>query len=421
MQPSSRPFPKRFLWGAATSAHQVEGGTHNQWTVWELDHANAQAAQAEYHLDDLERWPDIKRAAKRPHTYVSGHATGHYRHYEADFDLLRQLNLNAYRFSVEWSRVEPTEGAWNVEAVEHYKAYLAALKARGIEPMLTLLHFTLPVWFAEKGGFEKRRNVKYFLRFVEKILGEIGKDIRYVITINEPEIYAAESYLHGNWPPQKTSKWLFYRVLNNQLYAHRKAAKLIHGLNRRYRVAIAKNSAYTYPGDDAWLTRLSAATMQFFHDDYVLRQVRRHSDFIGVNYYFSNRIYGYRVHNPHEHTSDVGWDMQPEYLEHALLRLHDTYGLPLIVTENGLADMHDSHRKWWLGKTMVALKNALEAGADVKGYFHWSLLDNFEWAYGTWPRFGLSEVDYKTGKRTLRPSAVWWARLLATIQKEKRR
>ena len=115
MQPSSRPFPKRFLWGAATSAHQVEGGTHNQWTVWELDHANAQAAQAEYHLDDLERWPDIKRAAKRPHTYVSGHATGHYRHYEADFDLLRQLNLNASAITTSpwWTTMGAITGPHN--------------------------------------------------------------------------------------------------------------------------------------------------------------------------------------------------------------------------------------------------------------------------------------------------------------------
>ena len=413
-------FPKRFLWGAASSAHQVEGGTHNQWSVWELEQARTNAARAEYQYNDLDAWADVKKPAKTPENYISGRATDHFHRYEEDFDLLQKLQLNAYRFSVEWSRIEPTEGAWNAEAIEHYRQYLKALKARNITPMMTLLHFTLPVWFAEKGGFEKRTNVKYFVRFAEKVVAELGKDVRYIITINEPEVYATESYFLGNWPPQRQSKWLWWRVVHNQLYAHKKAAKAIHGLNRRHKVSIAKNSNYFYPGDDAWLTKLSARVAQYAQDDYFLRKVRRHCDFIGVNYYFAHRIYGYRIHNPEQQVSDLGWDMQPECLEYVLERLYDKYKLPLIVTENGLADMHDEYRTWWLGKTMLALKNALEAGVVVRGYFHWSLTDNFEWAHGAWPRFGLSEVDYKTGTRTPRPSALWWARLLRTVQKGSR-
>ena len=192
---------------------------------------------------------------------------------------------------------------------------------------------------------------------------------------------------------------------------------MIHGLYRRYQVSIAKNSVFIYPGDDAWLTRLSARVMQYIQDDYILRRVRKTCDFIGVNYYFSDRVYGYRIHNDNSHMSDVGWSMEPENLEFVLERLYSKYKLPLIVTENGLADMHDQQRKWWLNKTMLALKHALEAGVDVRGYLHWSLLDNFEWANGKWPRFGLIEVDYQTMQRTVRPSTLWWSQIIKRIRR----
>lgn len=416
MSKQTTPFPKRFLWGAATSAHQVEGNTHNQWSVWELEHAKVRAAQAEHHLHDLAVWPDIEKVAKSPDTYVAGESTGHYQTYEEDFDYLGKMQLNAYRFSIEWSRIEPTEGGWDAAAITHYKQYVAALKKQGIEPMVTLFHFTLPVWFAERGGFEKRDNVKYFVRFAEKIMSELGGDIRYVVTINEPEIYAYNAYKEGSWPPGVTSNRRFFVVLNNLIYAHKKVAKMLHALNRRYKVSIAKNSPFDYPGDDARLTRASAGVLQFLHDDYILKRVYKHCDWLGVNYYYSNRVYGYRVHNRNQQLNDLGWDLAPENIEYVLERLWKKYKLPLIVTENGLADMHDEKRKWWLGKTMIALQNALAEGVDLQGYFHWSLLDNFEWTNGSWPRFGLIEVDYKTGKRSVRPSAVWWATVLKKLR-----
>lgn len=415
--PKSR-FPKNFLWGAATSAHQVEGGQHNQWTVWELENAKTLAVRAEYQLNDLDIWGEIEQEARDPNNYISGRTADHYERYQEDFDSVKELGLNTFRFSVEWSRIEPTEGAWDAAAIEHYKTYVKELKRRGIEPMVTLFHFTLPVWFAEKGGFEKRKNVKYFLRFAEKILTELGGDIRYVITVNEPEVYAVESYYRAEWPPQRQSFWKMFTVVNNLIYAHNKAAKMIHGSNRRYKVSIAKNSSYVYAGDNALLSRLSARIWQYVKDDYMLKRVSRSCDFIGVNYYFCDRFYGYRVHNPDRRLSDLGWDMHPENLEFVLERLHKKYKLPIIVTENGLADGSDKDRKWWIGKTMLALSNALEHGVDLRGYIHWGLLDNFEWAHGAWPNFGLIEVDYKTMKRTIRPSARWWSALLRKIHKE---
>lgn len=411
-------FPKKFLWGASVAAHQVEGNTHNQWTVWELEHAKALAAQARYHYGDLEHWEEYKVQANNPNNYISGAATNHYELYERDFDVLQKMNMNAFRFSVEWSRIEPEEGVWNAEAIDHYKEYVAALKKRDIEPMLTLFHFTLPVWFAEKGGFEHRKNVQYFTRFAEKIVSELGASIKYVITINEPEVYATESYFAGNWPPAVQSKKRWWSVMKNLAHAHRQTAKAIHGMNRRYKVSIAKNSNFYYAGDDSLLSRKSTDIMQYLQDDYFLKKVVKDCDFIGVNYYFSNRVYGYRVHNPDERTSDLGWDLSPANLEQALERLHEKYDLPLIITENGLADAADEHRQWWITQTIIAMQKAMARGVRLDGYMHWSLLDNFEWDKGKWPRFGLLEVDYDTFKRKPRPSAVWFAKVLKKIRSE---
>ena len=411
-------FPKKFLWGAATSAHQVEGGNHNQWSVWELENAKSLAMQATYKLNELEIWRDIARTASNPNNYVSGRAVDHYHRYEADFDMAQKLHLNAFRFSIEWSRIEPEEGKWNGREIEHYQRYIAALRSRNIEPILTLIHFTLPTWFAKKGGFEKRSNVRFFVRYAEYVMTHIAKDVQYIITINEPEIYATQSYLQAEWPPQKQNKAVFFRVIQNQIAAHNRVAKMIHGLARGHKVSIAKNSAYYYPGDTSLTSRMTARRMQVVQDDYFLRAVIKQCDFIGVNYYFSNRVYGTQVHNPNEHQSDLGWDMQPDNLQFALERLHAKYKKPIIITENGLADMHDTKRKWWLAHTLMAMNKAIQNGVQLEGYLHWSLLDNFEWAYGAWPRFGLIAVDYKTMERTIRRSGKWFGTIVGKLRKD---
>jgi beta-glucosidase len=409
-------FSKNFLWGASTAAHQIEGGNHNQWSIWELENARTKAAQAQFHYDEYPSWPDIKAEATKPDNYVSGELADHYGRYEEDFDYLSKMHMNAYRFSIEWSRIEPQEGVWSPEAITHYKAYLASLKKRGIEPIVTLFHFTLPVWFVEKGGFEKRANAVYFVRYVEKVLAELGKDMRYIITMNEPEVYAFESYYLQNWPPNQSSIWKFLRVIRTMALAHKKAAKLIHGTNRKYKVSIAKNSSYIYPGDDAWVSRLSANVMQYFQDDFFIKKFVKSCDFLGINYYFSNRVYGYRIHNPDKRTSDLNWDMQPGDIEYVLERVSRKYKLPIMITENGVADAKDADRQWWIKETIMGMQRAIEGGADVLGYLHWSLMDNFEWAFGKWPRFGLVAIDYKTGKRTLRPSAAWFGRVIKKVR-----
>ncbi len=415
-KPPVSGFAKHFFWGASTAAHQVEGGLHNQWTVWELENARSLAAQAEYHVGDFASWERIKQDAKSPHNYVSGVATDHARRYKEDFDLLQKMNMNAYRFSIEWSRIEPEEGSWNAEAITYYKEYLKELKHRDIEPVVTLLHFTMPVWFAEKGGFTRRANVKYFVRYVEKVMTELGQDMKWIITINEPEVYSTLSYIAQMWPPAERNILKALIVLGNLAKAHNRAAKLIHKMSRKYKVSVAKHSVYVYAGDNAWLSRISANIFQYVEDDYFLKKVVKRCDFLAVNYYQSMRVYGYRIHNPEFPLSDVNWAMAPSDIELVLERLHEKYKLPIMITENGVADAEDTHRQWWIKETIIGMQAAMKRGVKLLGYIHWSLTDNFEWSYGHWPRFGLVAIDYKTGKRTPRKSALWFGNVIKKLR-----
>ncbi|MEI6054099.1 MAG: family 1 glycosylhydrolase [Candidatus Saccharibacteria bacterium] len=411
-------FNDSFFWGASISAHQVEGNNHNQWTVWELENAKVRSVQSEYKIGDYVNWDKIESQAKDPNNYVSGSLGNHYKFFKKDFDLLGKMNMNALRFSIEWSRIEPQDDAWDIDEIKHYKEYLDELKLRGIEPIVTLFHFSLPTWFAEKGGFEKRANIKYFSRFAKKILSELGSSIKYVITINEPEVYCFESYYSQNWPPAKRSLYKYLQVINNLACAHRKVSKIIHRISSDYKISIAKNSVYFYAGDNAWLSRLSAKLMCYVQDGYFISKVIKHCDFLGVNYYFSDRVYGYRVHNQDQKLSDLNWSMQPGDIQHVLERLYFKYKKPIIITENGVADSGDIHRKWWITQTIIAMQNAMKNGVELDGYLHWSLIDNFEWAFGKWPRFGLAQIDYKTGERKLRPSAIWFGGVIKRIRKK---
>jgi beta-glucosidase len=275
-----------------------------------------------------------------------------------------------------------------------------------------LFHFSLPVWFTELGGFEKKRNLLYFNRYVEKVMEHFGGQVKYFITINEPMIYASQGYLDAVWPPQVHSKPRFLKVAFNLIKAHNRVAKIIKQKNRRAKVSIAYHSVYYYSGDDAWLSRLSAAVMQYFSDDIFISRVAKHCDYLGVNYYVSNRVFGYRIHNEDHHISDLGWNLEPANVEYVAERLYRKYKLPIFITENGLADSNEDNRKQWLAATLAAMHRASAEGVPIIGYIHWSLLDNFEWASGKWPKFGLVEVDYKTYKRQVRPSALWLSKFI---------
>src|SRR3990167_2614687 len=188
------------MWGASTASHQVEGNNYNQWTVWELANAKElakKAADPDYadpsrntSLSQSPHWNEIKKLATNPENYVSGKGINHYNLYKEDFDIAKKLNLNSFRFSIEWSRLEPEEGKWNEAEFKYYKEYINELSKRGLEPLLNIWHFTLPVWFEQKGGWEKRSNIQYFNSLVSKVAEELLDKVNYVITINEPNVYA---------------------------------------------------------------------------------------------------------------------------------------------------------------------------------------------------------------------------------------
>lgn len=399
----------------------MEGGTVNQWSAWELANATELAQTAEKRLSYLPDWPGIRKQAENPDNYVSGDGIDHYDRYEEDFDLVQKLQLNAFRFGVEWSRIEPEEGVWNAEAVAHYHDYIQALKERGIEPILNIWHWTMPTWFTDKGAFEKKENLQYFDRFVQKIADEYGDDIKYFLTVNEPNVYASFSYLTGEWPPQQKGKRAFLKVYLNLARAHRRAYTILKASVPRSQVGIAMQLANIQAKRPHNIFDGSTTKwMRYFWNWWFLNRCRKHQDFIGINYYFTDYYTGIgKRKNPKVLLNDLGWYMEPEGLYPLLLRTWARYKKPIIITENGVADANDDFREWWLEQTMIAMQRALSEGVDLRGYLHWSLLDNFEWKYGWWPKFGLIAVDREHGmKRTVRPSAIWWAKYLRDMQQK---
>jgi beta-glucosidase len=405
-------FPKKFLWGASTSAHQVEGNTHNQWTVWELAHAAELAKTAEKTYGWLPNWQKIKHQAQKPENYISGRGVDHYARYKEDFDLLAKLNLNAFRFGIEWSRLEPEEGVWDEAEIEHYRVYITELKSRGIEPVLNIWHWTAPVWFTDKDGFKNSANLKYFDRFVQRVGTEFAHQLTYIITLNEPNNYASIGYQLGRWPPQEKNILSMMRVYWNLVRAHRRSYKILKNIKPSLQIGAAPalaNIQAKRPHNI--LDEFSTKIMRYAWNWWFIRRIRRHQDFIGINYYFSDYYNDlFKKKNPSQPANDLGWYMEPEGLYPLILRSWARFKKPIIITENGVADAADEYRRWWIEESIVAMERAMSEGVDIRGYFHWSLLDNFEWDQGWWPKFGLVDVDRAHGmKRTIRPSAKWFA------------
>ena len=413
-------FPKHFFWGASTATHQVEGGNVNQWSVWELAHAKELAQTAHQRLSWMPAWETVKDQAENPDNYVSGRGVDHYRRYKEDFDLLQDLNMNAFRFGIEWSRIEPEEGKINQEALNHYKQYIRELRKRRIEPFLNIWHWTFPVWFSDKGGFSKRANLVYFDRFVQLIADEFVDDLTYVLTINEPNVYSTFSYLSGEWPPQEKNLLSFISVYFNLAKAHRRAYKILKTRKPTLMIGVATNLANIQAKrPHNFFDQVSTKWMRYFWNWWFLRRIRNEQDFVGFNYYFTDYYTGLLgKFNPKVPLNDLGWYMEPEGLYPILQRTWVRYKKPIFITENGLADASDEYRRWWLEQSLVAMERALSEGVDVRGYFHWSLVDNFEWAFGWWPKFGLVEVDRDHNmKRKLRPSAKWFGETIGQIRK----
>ena len=419
-------FPHGFLWGTAMSAHQVEGNnTNNDWWAWE------QAGRV-----------------KEP----SGLACDHYRRFRDDFDLAKALCHNAHRFSVEWSRIEPREGEFDEEAIAHYQDVVRALRERGLEPILTLHHYTNPLWLAAKGGWGNPQVVDSFARYTRRIVEALGGQVRYWLTINEPMVYVNTHYIDGVGPPGEQNLPLAWRVIEHLIRAHAASYQTIHQVAKSrgqdVLVSLAKHAQpfvpcrRWWPGDK-FIARL---TERIYNHDFLqalmdgrLRLPGRRAiqipeatntlDFIGLNYYGrvfmrmgrigSRQWLGQRCSTRHHREvterNDLEWDVYPPGIRD-VIRWAVPFRRPILITENGICTSDDAQRERFILSHLAWLGGALQEGLPIIGYLYWSLLDNFEWAEGYGPRFGLVEMDYPTQARRIRPSARRFAQVCRTNQ-----
>ena len=419
-----RTFPRGFLWGAATSAHQVEGNNRrNDW--WRFEHQ-----------------PGAIRDGRG-----SGDACRHWELFDDDFARAAADGHNAHRLSLEWSRLEPTPGQFDGGAVAHYHAVFKSLRRHGLAPVVTLHHFTNPLWIADAGGWETRGTVDRFEAFVRFCAREFGAEVDWWCTVNEPEVFAFRGWSEGIWPPGVRDNSRALMVIANQLEAHGRAYRAIHAEDKveadddgvPARVGFAKHRVQLEPLR-SWhpLDRLQAfledrvfnrAVEQCVVDGAIdlslpgARAVRRSLpelkdalDWYGLNYYTRWMVRSLssdpHVARPGSSRNDLDWELWPGGLENALVAAW-RLGRPVLVTENGVADAKDALRPAALLAFVEATHDAMNRGVQVLGYLHWSLMDNFEWADGYHGRFGLYAVDFDdpARPRTRRRSAEVLARL----------
>jgi beta-glucosidase len=410
-------FPKDFIWGTATSSHQVEGNNvNNDWWAWE---------QAD---------------ARRP---KSGIACDWWRHAEDDIARMAELHTNAHRLSIEWSRIEPEPGAWNDDAIDRYRQILRAMHAAGIRPMVTLHHFTNPIWVAEQGGWTNPKVVEWFQRYVAKAVADLKDLCDLWCTINEPNVMATHGYISRRWPPGKLSVKGYFDAVYHQLCGHAAAYETIHRLQPHAQVGFAKHMTLWRPRTDTALddriTRLlerafSKLPLEALSEGVwapplgrrrLVPHLKGTLDWIGLNYYerydayFDPHLPGQLFLNieprPGTEAGPPGWgEIYPIGMFLSLWQFYQQFGLPIYITENGRPDEDDEHRPRFILEHLRQVHRALRRGWPIKGYFFWSLLDNFEWSEGYDPgfRFGLYAVDRETQARTLRPSGRLYAQIV---------
>ncbi|MBI3738535.1 MAG: glycoside hydrolase family 1 protein [Chloroflexi bacterium] len=407
-------FPRGFLWGTATAAHQVEGSnTNNQWWQWEQDgHTNGKSDLA------CDWWG------------------GRWRE---DFDRAAEAEQNAHRFSVEWSRIQPTPDTWDEDALEKYRAMLRGLRERGMTAMVTLHHFTDPLWLKEKGSWETEAVVPLFERFVRKTVEALKEYCTLWCTINEPNVYALSGYGNGAFPPKVNNIKLAVQVEANMVRAHAAAYRAIHeiqpearvGYALHFRPMVAKNKwspldtlmrSIRYEGINlAFPSAISTGVLRSPVGRHHIPEAKGTQDYLGINYYSRDTISFHLLNHKELFTysgfpddadfSDTKFIANiPEGFYETIKWAVRTYpNTPIIVTENGVEDADDHMRPRYLAQHIHQMWRAVNFNWPVKGYFHWSLVDNFEWERGWTQRFGLWDVDPETQKRTKRSSADLYA------------
>jgi beta-glucosidase len=379
-------FPHGFRWGTATAAHQVEGNnTNNDW--WEWEHrANSVCVEP------------------------SGDACDQYHRFEDDIRLLGALGFDNYRFSIEWSRIEPEQGHVSRAALDHYRRVCAACLANGVEPVVTFHHFTTPRWATADGGWHDDRIVDRFTRFCEVATDALGDLISRACTINEPNVVSYIGYQLGVFPPGLLDRDLWKRANDNLIAAHRKSYDAIKAGRGEFPVGLTLSMSdyQAVPADDDRAVKTRDAIRRFAED--VFLEACRGDDFIGVQTYSRDRIGPDGQLGPEDGVPVLvmGYELYPEALEATIRRAWEvTERVPVLVTENGIGTDDDEQRIAYVRVALDGVLRCLDEGIDVLGYTYWSLLDNFEWAFGYGPRFGLVDVDRTTQERRVKPSARW--------------
>ncbi|NJE07857.1 glycoside hydrolase family 1 protein [Thermococcus sp. M39] len=388
-------FPDSFLLGTATSSYQIEGD--NVWSDW-------------WYWAEKRKLPKAEKACN------------HWELYKEDIELMASLGYPAYRFSIEWARIFPEEGKLNEAALIKYQELINLLNKKGITPMLTIHHFTLPTWFALKGGFEKEENLKYWEEYIS-VITEL-KGVELVATFNEPMVYVVASYLMGMWPPFKKNPLIAGKVAVNMINAHAIAYEILHG---KFKVGIVKNYQHFIPASDSKRDKEARDRVDYlfnwafidgiFYGSYE-GFMKKHKvsesdlDFIGINYYNIQKVKKSRNPlNPFivedanvSRKTDMGWSVYPKGIYDGI-RSFSRYEKPMYITENGIATLDDEWRIEFIVQHLQYVHKAIKEGFDINGYFYWSFMDNYEWAEGFRPRFGLIEIDYETFERKPRRSA----------------
>ncbi len=372
-------FPKGFLFGSATSAHQIEGHQHNDWSEWEkLPGKIHNHDTAEIAADSYNKWRD-------------------------DIKLLKDSSQNAYRFSIEWSRIEPEEGKFNQEAVEHYREIIAELNRNKIEPMVTLFHFTLPVWLDDKGGLTNRKAPWYFARFASRMAKEFGNEVKLWSVLNEPNVYVMTGFIAGNWYPGRRGAYLDgVRTFFNLISAQKQSYLAMKKESKDIQIGIAYNMSAFFPSRPVWQDRLLTGLAKWLVNEFFLNKIKGHFDFVGINHYlshfvcFSPKFIRDRITEKEKYH----WIQKPSGICE-VIKEASKYNKPIYITENGIPcddTIDDDKRQAYLENVFQELGESIKDGYDLRGYFYWSLLDNFEWASGYSMMFGLHTIDRKPRK-----------------------
>ena len=377
-------FPESFLWGTATAAHQIEGGNvNNDW--WAMEHDPASGC-----VD------------------VSGDACDSFNRYPEDIALIAGLGLGAYRFSLEWSRIEPEEGEFSTVALDHYRRMAATCHEHGLVPVVTFHHFTHPRWLAAAGTWEAPHAPDRFARFCERATEHLGDLIGIACTLNEPNVVATMGWRFGIFPPRVRDRGRRDAVNAAMVSAHRAAVDAIRSGPGDFPVGmtVSMTDYQAQPGGEAWVERLRGPNEDVF------LEATGGDDFVGVQTYTRMRVGPDGALGAEEGvgTTQMGYEVWPEALGATVRRAVDvTGGLPVYVTENGIGTDDDALRIGYVTRALAGVGECLDDGIDVRGYFYWSLLDNFEWVLGYGPTFGLVEVDRTTFERRPKPSAAWFS------------